>query len=262
AKSISASSHHAVVSGVRVSPNLVGTEFRVAAGGAVHLARPQCSAQRAWTASIGATAYAYVMKLNYTVLESAGIRPILRQGAFTNLGAANLDPNQYLVAKPGVIQPWYFATSSNPDVLSESKDVFDYSWARTGTAIGYDEAVWSSDVFANPVSWNYWNILMNLDRGTSYIAVFGKDLALAASNAEYAAAYDFANRYAGFNPPAGASRSPGAWIAFAPNTGEIASAPTRSLTEGDFAMFMSEDPSDGSVERDSLGPLSHPCRYD
>ncbi len=259
---ISASPNRSVVSGVRVSPNLVGTEFRAAAGGAAHVSAPQCSAQKAWTAAIGAAAYAYVMQLNYALLEQAGIRPILREGAFTNLGASNLDPAQYLVSVPGVIQPWYFATSSNPDAATESKDAFDYAWARAGRGVAYDEAVWSSEVFANPVSWNYWNVLMNLDRGTAYIAMFGKDIVLARTNPEYAAAYDFANRYAGWNTPAGASGSPGAWIAFAPNPGEIAAAPARSLTNGDLTMFMTEDANDGSVERDSLGTVAGHCAYD
>ena len=261
-QALDASPYRSVVSGVRVSPNLVGTEFRSASGGAVRYSTPKCSAQKAWTAAIGEAAYAYVMKMNYTLLEQAGLRPILREGAFTNLEASSLDPNQYLPSGAGPIQPWYFATSSNPDSPTESKDPFDYAWARSGLGTAYDEAVWSSDVFRNPVSWNYWNVLMNLDRGTSYVAMFGKDVALAQSNPEYAAAYDFADRYAGWNTPAGASGSPGAWIAFAPNPGEIASTPTRSLTNGDFSMFMSEDPADGSVERDSLGTVTGTCRYD
>ncbi len=261
AKEITLSPYRSVVSGVRTSPNLVGTEYR-AATGPVKFATPRCSAQKAWTPTIGAAAYAYVMNMNYTLFEQAGIRPILREGAFTNLGVSSLDPTKYLPAGVGAIQPWYFATSSNPDAVTESKDPFDYAWARTGQGVAYDEAVWSSDVFANPVSWNYWDVLMNLDRGTSYIAMFGKDIALAQTNPEYAAAYDFADRYAGWNTPAGASQSPGAWIAFAPKPGEIASAPTRSLTNGNFSMFMAEDPADGSVERDSLGTVSGHCAYD
>jgi hypothetical protein len=262
AKAISASPSVSVVSGVRASPNLVGTEFRAAAGGNIKYSKPKCSAQSAWKATIGAAAYADVMQLNYTVLEQAGIRPILREGAFTNLGASNLDPTKYLEAMPGTIQPWYFATSSNPDVMTEAKDPFDYAWARTGLAIAYDEVVWSSNVFNNPVSWNYWNVLMNLDRGTSYIAEFGTDVATSQKNPEYAAAFDFGNTYAGYNTPSGASVSPGAWIAFAPNPGEIATAPTRSLTNGDLSMFMSEDATDGSVERDSLGTVTGHCAYD
>ncbi|HEY1740223.1 MAG TPA: hypothetical protein VGI86_16030 [Acidimicrobiia bacterium] len=262
AKAISASPYASVVSGVRASPNLVGTEFRAAVGGNIKYTKPKCSAQSAWKATIGASAYAYVMQLNYNVLEAAGIRPILREGAFTNLGASNLDPTKYLEASSGPIQPWYFATSSNPDVITESKDPFDEAWARTGLATAYDEVVWSSNVFNNPVSWNYWNVLMNLDRGTSYIAEFGTDVALSQKNPEYAAAYDFANTYAGYNTPSGASVSPGAWIAFAPNPGEIATAPTRSLTNGDLGMFMSEDTADGSVERDSLGTVASHCAYD
>jgi hypothetical protein len=262
ANAIGTSPNRSVVSGVRVSPNLVGTEFRFAAGRGITLSTPHCSAQSAWNVPLSATAYAYVMKMNYSVLEVAGIRPILRQGAFTNLGVSNLDPTQYLAASSGTVQPWYFATSSNPDAIKESKDPFDYAWARAGKGVAYDEAVWSSDTFENPVSWNYWNVLMNLDRGTTYIAMFGKDVALASTNSEYAAAYDFADMYAGYNTPTGASSSPGAWIALAPQPGEIASAPTRSLTDGNLAMFMSEDPNDGSVERDSLGVLSHKCRYD
>ncbi len=268
ARAISTSPNQDVVSGVRASPNLVGTEFRVAdpravtIGGPITLSNPRCSAQSAWTYKVANQAYASVMTMNYNLFEKAGIRPILRQVAFTNLAASNLDPRRYLTSQPGVIQPWYFATSSSPDTLIETKDPFDYAWARTGQAVAYDEAVAPSDAFADPVSWNYWNALTNLDRGTSYIAMFAQDIARAQTDPEYAAAYEFANRYAAMNSPASVAQSPGAWIALAPNPGEITDAPTRSLTKGDLGMFMTEDPLDGSVERDSLGVAATRCPND
>jgi hypothetical protein len=267
-KAIGTSPSRASVSGVRASPNLVGTEFRVAdpkqvvIGGPISLVNPRCAAQKVWTPAIGNQAYAYVMTTYYKLLEAGGIRPILRETAFTNLGTSTLDPNLYLTPRPGVIQPWYFATSSSPDSHSEAKDPFDYAWARTGQAIAYDEAVQASSAFQNPVSWNYWDVLMNLDRGTSYIAMFAKDIANAQTNPEYAAAYSFADTYAGYNSPGDAAVSPGAWLALAPNPGEIVGAPTRSLTNGDLSMFMSEDVTDGSVERDSLGRMAKNCVND
>ena len=71
-------------------------------------------------------------------------------------------------------------------------------------------------VTSNPASWNYWRILMELGRGTSYIAVYGdvatRGTAGQTSSATYDTAYTFANEYAGLN--ADPAASPGAWIAF------------------------------------------------
>ena len=264
ATAIRGSSNKSVISAVRTSPNLVGTEFAVAdptkikVGGPITLTTPNCSAQSAWTPAVGNQAYAHAAKLNYNVLEP-DIRPVLRMQAFTTLGPYNLDPNTYLLSQPGKIQPWFFVTSASADASFESKNAFPYTWAKSGQAIGYEEQVIDSASYQHPVSWHYWTVLMQLDKAISYLATFGKDVTLAQTNTEYRSAYDFANTYAGFNSSQMAPSSPGAWIAFAPTTSET----TRALTKGNFSMFMVEDStSDGSKPVDSLGTLAGGCFLD
>lgn len=93
-------------------------------------------------------------------------------------------------------------------------------WCRTGLTVAYAEP-WADAEgnhggkrdprWCSPAQWNYWTILANLHCGVSYIAMYGADLARA-GDPEFKAAFDFADRYAGFH--ASPSASPGAWVAF------------------------------------------------
>jgi len=257
-QAIQNSGYQSTVAGVRVAPQLIGSEFRDLTSNlyAVQLT-PACQSS-AWNTDVADQAYARTMVMHYNTFQP-NIRTILRATAFTGLKRNghdyNLDPNTYLTVQPGKVQSWFFATSSNPDADYESKNGQVYSLVRnSGKAIYYADAVDASvnqnrkAPINSPVSWNYWNQLMNLDKGTSYITAWGADVQLALTNTEYRAGYDFANAYAGYNQPQLATKSPGAWVAFAPGT-----PGDKTMTHGNFTMFMSEDAADGSVGLDSFG---------
>lgn len=257
-QAIQSSGYQSTVEGIRVAPQLIGSEFRDLTSNlyAVQLT-PACQSW-AWNTDLADQAYARTMKMNYNTFQP-NIRTILRATAFNGLNRNghnyNLDPNTYLTVQPGKVQSWFFATSSNPDADYENKNSQVYSLVRnSGKAIYYSDAVDASvnqnhnTPINSPVSWNYWNQLTNLDRGSSYITSWGADLQLALTNPEYRAAYDFTNIYAGYNRPQMATTSPGAWVAFAPGT-----PGDRSITHGNFSMFMAEDTADGSVGLDSFG---------
>jgi hypothetical protein len=65
--------------------------------------------------------------------------------------------------------------------------------------------------YANGVSWNYWRLLLELEKGVSFVAVYAQDLMLGETNSEYHAAFDFVNRYAGYHRSP--EIAPGAWVA-------------------------------------------------
>jgi hypothetical protein len=80
------------------------------------------------------------------------------------------------------------------------------SWADSwGNHGGIKDPRW-----CGPEQWNYWRMLVDLNCGVSFIAIYGADLANA-SNPEFRAAFDFAAKYAGYH--ASPSVSPGAWVA-------------------------------------------------
>jgi len=133
----------------------------------------------------------------------------------------------------------------DPQPIRDAFDLFAYNQVRMGSSNAYWEPI-SYAGKKNLVSWNYWRILLELDKGVRSIAVYGNVLSQGQTNPEFRAAFDFANAYAGHQwDPAG---SPGAWVALRQGTGRMA---------GDFTWFMTQlNPSTTSVPVDSSAGAS------
>ncbi len=89
--------------------------------------------------------------------------------------------------------------------------------------------------------WLYWRLLSDLNMGISYIGVYYSDLK-SAKNTEIATALEFAARYAGYH--AKPAHSPGAWIAFREG----------DFLKGDYTFLMERLPGDRSKPLSSIGP--------
>jgi hypothetical protein len=122
---------------------------------------------------------------------------------------------QRIASELGPTKGWVFSTNGDPDTAVLDGE-FAETYVKSGYTIGYQESSYMGSQTSNPASWNYWRILMELGRGTSYIAVYSNvaDQAIPGrvECTSYDAAYSFANQYAGLN--ANPVSSPGAWIAF------------------------------------------------
>jgi hypothetical protein len=143
----------------------------------------------------------------------------------------------------GVDKAWIMGTASDidPNPSRENFDIFSMNWARTGKTVAYWEHQRADGVKTNLVSWNYWRLLLELQKGVTYPAVYGNVLRYANTNPEFRAAFDFTNRYAGFhNSPATA---PGAWVALRQGTG---------VRAGNFGWFITQlNPDTTSTALDS-----------
>lgn len=211
AAAIASSPDRAAVIGVRTAPNLIGTETYDAG---THITNPSC---KDYTLSLGLHSYAQVMEMYYQTMTANNITPIMRSRYYYEVLHA-ISPTleaQRIASELGPTKGWTFSTNGDPDtpVLDGQ---FAETYVKNGTTIGYQESSYMGSQTANPVSWNYWRVLMELGRGTSYIAVYGnvasRGMPGQAECSAYDAAYTFANEYAGLN--ANPAASPGAWIAF------------------------------------------------
>jgi hypothetical protein len=143
------------------------------------------------------------------------------------------------------------ASDIDPNPVRDAFDLYAYTNVRLGSTNAYWEPI-SYAGKKNLVSWNWWRILLELDKGVRSIAVYGNVLAQGQTDPEFRAAFDFANRYAGHQwDPAG---SPGAWVALRQGSGRMA---------GNFTWFMTQlDPNTTSTPLDSnagasmIGPAS------
>ncbi|MCX7013811.1 MAG: beta-galactosidase [Candidatus Sumerlaeota bacterium] len=93
-------------------------------------------------------------------------------------------------------------------------------WCRSGKAPGYAESLadsWghrplrSEKYKFSPCQENYWRILLDMNVGISFIAVYGNDLEHG-NEPEFKDAFEFGARYAGCH--ASPRQTPGVWIAF------------------------------------------------
>lgn len=95
-----------------------------------------------------------------------------------------------------------------------------------------------------PTQWNYWRILSDLDAGVTYISVYGSDLKKF-RDSEYQAAFEFGNRYAGYQTGNNVLQSPGAWVAF--RDGD---------DPGDYTFLMNRLRGDDSEGMRAIGPAT------
>ncbi len=218
---------------VRGNANAIGTELTlVPSGYSCRKATNGHIYSVAWSKTLMFAYYQDVMGLYRTNLAPS-IHYALRAQTFTTSTA----PLAWL----GTNDAWLMGTGSNIDP-NPTRDIFDAlseDWARPAKTEAYWEPFQHTNV-SNVVSWNYWRLLLELQKGVSYIAVYGSDIRNG-SNPEFRAAFDFADRYAGDN--ASPARSPGAWVALKQGSGRMA---------GNFGWFMTQvDPEGTSTPVDS-----------
>lgn len=233
ANHIASSPYKDAVLGIRTAPNLIGTETYDPVG---HITNSACTG---WTISKGYQSYAQVMEMWYNTMQSAGIRPIMRSRYYYEV-LHGIDPaleTQRIASELGPTKGWTFSTNADPDTPILDGN-FAETYVKNGTTVGYQESDYYGASTNNPISWNYWRVLMELGRGTSYIGVYGDVASNGFSGATNAAAYDsayaFANEYAGTNTnPSG---TPGAWIAF---RGTEKTNNTCDISQGDYTWFTS-----------------------
>ena len=183
----------------------------------------------------------------------------------------------------------WFHTSSEVEpraAFAEKQYRRFYDYCRSGKTTAYAEP-WASawgdhggrkdDRWCSPPQWNYWRLLFDLHCGVSYIALYSSDMRVAiegkyhsrhahfddpggAYQAEFAAAFRFASKYAGYHTSP--QTSPGAWVAFRENhvvraaNGMPARRRQLSTFVGDYNFLMKRVPGDQSQGLDivNVGP--------
>jgi hypothetical protein len=244
---LKASPYASTVALVRAAPNAIGTELTDMPSGYTCKATPSGhKVSTLWTKDIRDVYYYDVMNLYRQKLLPA-IQVALRAQVWTQWPGHC--PSTWL----GSGGAWMMGTASDidPNPVRDAFDLFAYDRVRMGTANAYWEPI-SDSGKKNLVSWNYWRILMELDKGVRAIAVYGNVLSQGLTNPEFRAAFDFANRYAGHQwDPAG---SPGAWVALRQGSGRLA---------GNFTWFMTQlnpdttsTPVDSNAGSSMIGPAT------
>jgi hypothetical protein len=183
---------------------------------------------------------------------------------------------------------WFHTSSeAEPRAGSEWRYQRFYTDCRSGRTTAYAEP-WASawghhggktdDRACSPPQWNYWRLLLDLHNGVSFIAAYSADLKVAQTGTyrygkaglihddakdhtnyrqEFADAFAFANRYAGYH--ASPKTSPGAWCAFRGNevireaNGRPEKARQLKFYTGDYNFLMERLP-DGSEALGTTGP--------
>ena len=238
AHTLKAYPHRGTIALVRASPNAIGTELSLVPPGARCVAASDGRRVAAsWSMAAQHAYYRSVMDL-YRLALAPRIHVALRTEVFTADGA----PASWL----GRHDAWLMGTASDvdPNPTRDGFDVFARKWDDAGRTQAYFEPI-SYVGKKNLASWNYWRILMEIDKGVSYIAVYGNVLDMG-SQPEFRAAFKFGNRYAGWQTKPG--RAPGAFVALRQGSGRLA---------GNFDRFMRQlDPASTSIALDS-GSGSH-----
>jgi hypothetical protein len=139
-------------------------------------------------------------------------------------------------------------TSSRPEPLDrnvERKYKLHKKYGRDGATPVYTEAY--STAFRGdqlPAQWTYWRILSDLHVGVTFVAVYGSDIENG-TDMEFQSAFDFANKYAGYQTGSAASMSPGGWVALREGG---------QYLQGDYSFLMSRMTGDANVALTGVGP--------
>lgn len=228
--------------GIRMNLNALGTEHH-------HVPKEYCSPER-WIVPNGATRSgltawtkqvdnAYVQAVVDTYIEC--FRHAIRIFVRNNISDETLQ--DYRTDFENGTLSWFHTSSEvEPRVTAgEMQYRRFHDYCRSGQTTAYAEP-WASawghhggqtdDRWCSPPQWNYWRLLFDLHCGVSYIALYSSDMRVAVegkyhaqgvhlddpggvSQAEFAAAFRFAAKYAGYH--ASPETSPGAWVAFREN---------------------------------------------
>ena len=139
-------------------------------------------------------------------------------------------------------------TSSRPEPLDrnvERKYLLHKKYGRDGATPIYAEAY--SSAFRGdqlPAQWTYWRILGDLNVGITFLAVYGPDIERG-TDQEFQAAFDFANKYAGYQTGSAASSAPGGWVALREGN---------QYLKGDYSFLMTRMSGDANVPLKGVGP--------
>jgi hypothetical protein len=244
---LKASPYLANVALVRASPNAIGTELTDMPSG--YTCKPTPGGHRvstAWSTGVRNQYYYNVMNL-YRQQLLPQVQVALRAQLWTQWPQNS--PTSWLESGGAMIMGT--ASDVDPNPVRDAFDQYAYAHVRCGTGNGYWEPIDSSGK-KDLVSWNWWRILLELDKGVRSIGVYGNLLSKGATDPEYRAAFDFANRYAGHQWDA--AHSPGAWVALRQGSGRMA---------GNFTWFMTQlnpdttsTPVDSNAGGSMIGPAT------
>jgi len=244
---LKASPYKSTVALVRASPNAIGTELTdLPAGYTCTPAPGSKNYALKWSKDVRNAYYYDVMNL-YRQALLPEINVALRVQVWTQWPGHS--PLDWL----GENGAWMMGTASDPDPdpVRDAFDLFAFNKVKNGTANAYWEQ--KNGTKRHLVSWEYWRILMELHKGTRAIAVYGSDLAMADTNPEFRATFDFANRYAGYQASAG--QAPGAWVALRQGSGRL---------PGNYSLHMTQlDPDTTSTALNSnsgASPIGNPSQ--
>jgi hypothetical protein len=244
---LKASPYLANVALVRASPNAIGTELTDMPSG--YTCKPTPGGHRvstAWSTDVRNQYYYNVMNL-YRQQLLPQVQVALRAQLWTQWPQNS--PTSWLDSGGAMIMGT--ASDVDPNPVRDAFDQYAYAHVRCGTGNGYWEPIDYSGK-KDLVTWNWWRILLELDKGVRSIGVYGNLLSKGATDPEYRAAFDFANRYAGHQWDA--ARSPGAWVALRQGSGRMA---------GNFTWFMTQlnpdttsTPVDSNAGGSPIGPAT------
>jgi Beta-galactosidase len=231
---------------VRAAPNAIGTELTTMPSTYTCKATPSGhKVSTAWSTTIANQYYYDVMNL-YRLQMLPQVQVALRAQLWTQWPQNS--PTSWLESGGAMIMGT--ASDVDPNPVRDAFDQYAYQEVRCGTGNAYWEPI-SYGGKKNLVSWNWWRILLELDKGVRSIAVYGDLLSKGATDPEYRAAFDFANRYAGHQWDA--AHSPGAWVALRQGSGRMA---------GDFTWFMTQlnpDTTSTAVDSNAGGSMIGPA---
>lgn len=242
---MASSSYGELVLGIRAAPNMIGTEQYDLepnpSAGKVTITNPSCDYRTSWNMNVSKDVYESIMRLYNPVFLPSGIRPILRSVLFATINTDESLRTELL----GMDKAYVFGTNGTPDAALSAVDKFFHDYCVSGKTRGFYEALRENTIYNHPLSWAYWRQLLELGRGMSFIATYSDDLIGALpgkpNQAEYRAAFDFSNKYAGTQHLP--TEAPGAFIAFRPKYNP-------NDTYANYDSFISIRNADGSLGGD------------
>jgi Big-like domain-containing protein len=253
ANAINGSADKSSVLSIRTAFDLIGTEHFSESESEVTLYSPQASGNAptgcgGYTNTLANEAAAEVQDMYYNTFLNIGIHPMMRPEVISSSG-----PGQYFNSTffPGgetsYLSPskaWVFQTSADPDNGGNTNTIW-VNYVKTGITIAYAEQLLAAggqngNTVYDALSWEWWRELMDLSRGTSYIATYDDDVESDPGASFFGQSFfqNFANSYAGHNSATTESSSPGAWIAFAGPSSPFG---------GDLGLFMTETAHTGNL---------------
>jgi hypothetical protein len=246
-KFLNASPHKSTVYSIRQNTNALGTE---------HSGIPDAkrsAGQWVVPAGVSFTPYSDAQNSSYKNFVSQTYYDVLRPDFFVLVRSVLLTGSQPAV--PAVVMRGIengtiglLHTSSLPDAVNgstERKYQVHLKYGKNGKTRIYAEPY--DDSLRGPQprpQWNYWRLLSDLHAGVSFISVYGADLN-ENSNQEFAAAFEFTNRYAGYQTGNSVTASPGAWAAVREGS---------NFLKGDYTFLMTRMSGDANVALESVGP--------